>query len=70
MDKGFIKVYFSHAFGGKQENFVHILTHKGLKIAFRDMEELEKYVYENKLNKVYVMSVQYYKDKQEKGEKE
>lgn len=24
MDKGFIKVYFSHAFGGKQENFEHM----------------------------------------------
>lgn len=44
------------------ENFVHILTHNNLKIAFRSMEELEKYVYENKLNKAYVMSVQYHKD--------
>lgn len=53
------------------ETFVHILTHKGLKIAFRSMEELEKYVYENKLNKVYVMSVQYHKDEPiEKGGKE
>lgn len=51
------------------ENFVHILTYKGLKIAFENMDLVNKFINENKMTKVHVMSIQYYKDKStEKGE--
>ena len=49
------------------ENFVHIITYKGMKIAFKSMEQVNEFIDKNKMTKVHVMSIQYYKDKQEKG---
>lgn len=53
------------------ENFVHIITYKGMKIAFKHMDELNDFIAKNQMNRVHVTSIQYYKDKStEKGKSE
>lgn len=45
-------------------NFVNIITHNGMKIAFRTEEELNDYIAKNDIKKVKVTLIQYYKDKE------
>jgi len=45
------------------ENFVQLFTHNGVRLAFRNLNQLYDYLNENKLNKVTIQSVQYYSDK-------
>jgi hypothetical protein len=51
------------------ENFVHILTYNGIKIAFKNMDQVNEFIDKNKMTKVHIMSIQYYKNESaEKGE--
>ncbi len=45
------------------ENFVYLFTHNGIKYAFRNINQLYDYLNKNKLSKVTIQSIQYYRDK-------
>lgn len=49
--------------GLRNENFVHILTHNGIKYAFQNRNQVDDFIKNNNLSKVHLMSIQYYREK-------
>lgn len=49
--------------GLRNENFVHILTNKGIKYAFQNMNQVDDFINKNNLSKVHLTSIQYYREK-------
>jgi len=43
------------------ENFVYLFTHNGIRYAFRNLNQLYDFLNENKLSKVTIQSIQYYR---------
>lgn len=44
-----------------KENFVYLFTHNGIRYAFRTLNQLYDFLNENKLSKVTIQSIQFYK---------
>lgn len=49
--------------GLRNENFVHILTHNGIKYAFQNRMQVNDFVEKNNLSKVHLTSIMYYREK-------
>lgn len=47
----------------RNENFVHILTHNGIKYAFQNRTQVNNFVEKNNLSKVHLISIMYYREK-------
>ena len=50
--------------GLRNENFVHILTHNGIKYAFQNRNQVDDFINKNNLSKVHLMSIKYYRKQQ------
>ena len=49
--------------GIRNENFVHILTHNGIKYAFQNRLQVDDFINKNDMKKVHLISIQYYREK-------
>ena len=50
--------------GIRNENFVHILTHNGIKYAFQNRMQVDDFIKNNDLSKVHLTSIMYYRKQQ------
>lgn len=48
--------------GLRNENFVHILTHNGIKYAFQNRMQVDDFIEKNNLSKVHLTSIMYYRE--------